>query len=134
MIREIGSVQIDGPTVKFLIAYRWDQAILEFSIAGSDGRERYVPLFASTDRSIKEVTLSVVVSKSNDRLWVQSSWPGEDSILAYYQMGTDTALTPFGPKSLFDTPFPEDFGGGPLPFPPFEPDVRILGTFRHAGN
>jgi hypothetical protein len=133
-IRDLGSVQIDGTSIKFLIAYGGDSAILEFSVAGSGGRERYVPLFGSTDRGVSAVTLNAVVSKSNDQLWVQSSWPGNE-ILAYYRLGADTATTPWGPMGLLDTPFPKHLSGGPVPFPPFDPGgVRSLATFHHAGD
>jgi len=132
IIRDLGSVRINQTTVKFLIAYSPDAAILEFSVTGSDGRAKYAPLFASTHRGIKEVTLNAVVSKSNDQLWIESSWPGEDRILAHYRFGSDTVLTPFGPMRFLDTPYPENISGGPLPFPPLERDARVLATFHHV--
>jgi hypothetical protein len=131
---DLGSVQIDDLSVKFLIAYGSDSALLEFSVARGGGRERYVPMFGSTYRGIPEISLKVVVSKSKDQLWVQSSWPDSD-ILAYYRLGADTATTPFGMKGLLDTPFPEFLSGGPVGFPHFDPsDVQTLATFYYPGD
>jgi hypothetical protein len=133
-VRDLGSVQIDSVSIKFLIAYRGDSALLAFSVAKNGDRERYVPMFGSTNRGIPEVTLSVIVSKSKDQLWVQSSWP-DNKILAHYRLGADTATTPFGTRGLLDTPFPEFLSGGPVPFPQFDPGgVQTLATFYYPGD
>jgi len=133
-VRELGSVQVDDVAVKLLVAYGGDSAILEFSVAKSGSRERYVPLFASTYRGIPAVTLNVVVSKSRDQLWVQSSWP-DSAVLAYYRLGADTANTPFGTLGLLDTPFPQVLSGGPEGFPQIDPGaVWTLATFYYPGD
>jgi hypothetical protein len=130
-VRDLGSVQVDDVSVKFLIAYSGDSALLAFSVTKSGGRERYVPMFGSTYRGIPKVTLIVIVSKSKDQMWVQSSWP-DNEILAYYGLGADTATTPFGRIGLLDTPFPEFLSGGPVGFPRFDPsDVQVLATFYY---
>jgi hypothetical protein len=134
MILDLGSVQVDDASIRFLIAYSRDSALLAFSVAKSGGRERYVPLFGSTYRGVPKVTLNAIVSKSKDQLWIQSSWP-DNEILAYYRLGGDTATTPFGTMSLLDTPFPEFLSGGPVGFPPFDPGgVQTLASFHHPGD
>jgi hypothetical protein len=133
-VRDLGSVQVDDVAVKLLIAYSGDSAILEFSVAKSGGRERYVPMFGSTYRGIPAVTLNVVVSKSGDQLWVQSSWP-DSAVLAYYRLGADTATTPFGTMGLLDAPFPKVLSGGPEGFPQIDPSaVWTLASFYYPGD
>ena len=133
-VLDLGSVQVDDVSVKFLIAYSGDSALLAFSVAKNGGRERYVPMFGSTYRGIPEIVLDVIVSKLKDQLWVQSSWP-DSRILAYYRFGADTATTPFGTKGLLDTPFPEFLSGGAVGFPQFDPGgVRTLATFHYPGD
>jgi hypothetical protein len=134
MILDLGSVHVGDASFKFLIAYSKDSALLAFSVAGSGGRERYVPLFASTYRGVPEVTLNAIVSKSKDQLWIQSSWP-DNEILAYYRLGADAAITPFGTMGLLDTPFPQFLSGGPVGFPPFDPaGVQTLASFHYPGD
>lgn len=133
-VLDLGSVQVDDVSVKFLIAYSDDSALLVFSVAKSGGREKYVPMFGSTYRGIPEITLNVIVSKFRDQLWVQSSWP-DSEILAYYRLGADTATTTFGTRELLDTPFPKFLSGGPVGFPQFDPNgVRTLATFYYPGD
>jgi len=133
-VRDLGSVQVGDASVKLLIAYSGDSALLEFSVAKDAGRERYVPMFGSTYRGIPEVTLKVIVSKSGDQLWVQSSWP-DNAVLAYYRLGADTATTPFGTMGLLETPFPNVLSGGPQGFPQFDPGgVWTLASFYYPGD
>lgn len=133
-VLHLKSAQIDDVSVKLLIAYSGDSAILAFSVAKSGGRERYVPIFGSTYRGIPAVTLKIIVSKLKDQMWVQSSWP-DSTVLAYYRLGADTAITPFGTMSLLDTPFPEFLSGGPVEFPQFDPsDVWTLVSFYYPGD
>ena len=133
-VLHLRSAQIDDVSIKFLIAYSGDSAILEFSVAKSGGRERYVPLFGSTYRGIPAVTLKVIVSKLKDEMWVQSSWP-DSAVLAYYRLGADTATTPFGTMGLLDTPFPKFLSGGPEGFPQFDPsNVWTLVSFYYPGD
>jgi hypothetical protein len=133
-VRDLGSVQVDDVSVKLLIAYSGDSALLEFSVAKSGGRERYVPMFGSTYRGIPAVTLNVIVSKFKDQLWVQSSWP-DNAVLAYYRLGANTATTPFGTMGLLDTPFPEVLSGGPEGFPQFDSNGgSTLASFYYPGD
>lgn len=133
-VRDLGSVQVDDLPVKLLIAYSGDSALLVFSVAMGGGPERYVPMFGSTYRGIPAVTLNVIVSKSRDQLWIQSSWP-DSAILAHYRLGADTAITPFGAMGLLDTPFPEVLSGAPEGFPPFDPNaVWTLASFYYPGD
>jgi len=133
-VRDLGSVQVDDASVRLLIAYSGDSALLELAVAKSGGPERYIPMFGSTYRGIPSVTLNVIVSKSKDQLWVQSSWP-DSTVLAYYRLGADTATTPFGTMGLLDTPFPKLLSGGPQGFPQFDPSgVWTLASFYHPGD
>jgi hypothetical protein len=133
-VLHLGSAQIDDVSVNLLIAYSGDSALLEFSVAKSGGRARYVPMFGSTYRGIPAVTLKVIVSKLKDQMWVQSSWP-DSAVLAYYRLGADTATTPFGTMSLLDTPFPKVLSGGPAGFPQFDPSaVWTLASFYYPGD
>ena len=129
IVTDLGSAQVDDQSLKLLIAYNSDSAILELSIAKSGGPQRYIPMFGSTYRGIPAVTLNIIISQSKDQLWVQSSWPDQPT-LAYYRLGADTAITPFGTQGLLDTPFPPFLTGEPLGFPKFDPSgVSTLATF-----
>lgn len=130
-IQVLGSVQVDQTTVKILIAYSADAAILELALPGAAG-ETYAPLFASTYRGIPSVNLDVYVSGAGDQIWVQSSWP-DAPVLAYHLLGSDSAITSFGETALLETAFPETLSGGAVAFPVPDPQsVRKLASFYHA--
>ncbi len=116
----LGSVQIDDYAIGLLVAYAGDAAVLTASVTNGDAPAKFLPLFASTYRGMPAVTLDVLVSQSKDAIWVQSSWPGSE-VLAYYRLGSTTAITPFGEMALLDTPMPQVLSGGPVPFPAIDP-------------
>lgn len=131
MRQELGSVRIDSTSVKLLIAYQLDAAILELSVPGEGGAERFIPLFASTYRGVPSLDIHIFASEDGDELWAQAAWP-DTEILAYHRLGSDSALTPYGEIALLDTPYPLELSGGPLPFPELDPDkARKLVTFYH---
>lgn len=116
---KLGSVQVAQYAVAFQIAYRGDAAILGFSVSDGEKPQKYAPMFASTYRGIPTVDLDVFVSKSEDAIWVRSSWP-DSEMLAYHRLGTPTATTQYGEKELLDVPVPDVLSGGPVPFPEFD--------------
>lgn len=118
------SVRIGNRSVQFYIHFGVDSAILGFSVENDSGQQRYFPMFGSTYREIPSVTLDVFVSKSQDEMWVLSSWPGYE-ILAYHRMGTDRSMTQYGEIGSFDKPMPDILGGtGTKLFP--EMDINKL--------
>lgn len=128
----LGEVQVgSGPPTEFYIAYDSDAAILGFSVSDETGAVRYFPIFASTYRGIPSVTLDVFVSKTEDEMWVRSSWAGSE-ILAYHRVGADTAITQFGETAFFNEPMPERLSGGGGAFPelPMEQVVKKA-SFKH---
>ena len=90
----LGKVQIGKESTELYIAYARDAAILGFSVS-TGGPSRYFPMYTSTDRGIPSVVLEVFASKSEEEMWVRSSWSGGE-ILAYHRVGADNALTQFG--------------------------------------
>ena len=127
----LGAVQLGQVSVKILIAYSADAAILELALpqAGGDG---YIPLFVSTYRGIPGVNLDVYATQAGDAIWVQSNWP-DASVLAYHHLGSPTAITPFGEMALMDTAFPQSLSGGPIAFPAMDPKTtRKLASFYLA--
>ena len=102
--------------MKLLIVCSGDSALLEFSVTDGGSPEKYVPMFGSTYRGIPAVDLDVLVSKSEEEVWIRSSWPGSE-VLAYHRFGTQTAITPYGEKELLDSSFPPVLSGGPVLFP-----------------
>jgi hypothetical protein len=112
----IGDVQVGRELVRFYVAYGYDAAVLGFSVSIGTGPVRYFPIYASTNRGIPAVVLDVFASKSGDAMWVRSSWP-DSEILAYYRVGSETALTSWGDMRAIEKPMPDHLSGGPLPFP-----------------
>ncbi len=127
----LGAVQLDQVSVKILIAFSADAAILELALpqAGGDG---YIPLFTSTYRGMPPVNLDVYVSQAKDEIWVQSNWP-DAPVLAYHHLGSPTAITPFGEMALMATAFPPSLSGGPVAFPAMNPKtVQKVASFYLA--
>jgi hypothetical protein len=130
----LGAVQVGAASLGVMITTSGDSALLELAISGDDDPTQYVPLFASTYRGIPSVTLDVYVAKSKDAVWVVSSWP-DNAVLAYHKMGTDTAITAFGEMALLDAPVPEVLSGGPVPFPPMDPEsTQKLASFYYVAE
>lgn len=91
----LGEVRVGRESAEFYIVYGFDSAILGFSVSAGAGPARYFPIYASTNRGIPSVVLDVFTSKSEEEMWVRSSWPGNE-ILAYHRVGAETAITQWG--------------------------------------
>lgn len=115
----LGAVEIAGQSFGLAIAYRSDSAILELAVPQAGGA-KYLPLFASTTRGLPAMTVELYASASE--IWVLSSLPGSP-VLGYYRIGAGQGITGFGATALLDTPFPEALSGGPVPYPPFDPQT-----------
>jgi len=126
----LGKVQIGKESTEIYIAYARDAAILGFSVS-TGGPSRYFPMYTSTDRGIPSVVLEVFASKSEEEMWVRSSWSGGE-ILAYHRVGADNALTQFGNVMFLKEPMPENLGGSAVPFPALiMENVVKKATFKH---
>ena len=127
----LGSVQIGKHAIQFYIAYGEDSAILGFSVSNGSEQERYFPIYASTYRGIPSVVLDVFVSKSQEEMWVRSSWSGNE-ILAYHRVGADVSITQYGEVTFLDKPMPEFLSGGGVPFPELIIEsVSKKASFKH---
>lgn len=127
----LGSVQIGKHSTQFYIAYGEDSAILGFSVSNGSEQERYFPMYASTYRGIPSVVLDVFVSKSQEEMWVRSSWSGNE-ILAYHRVGADISITQYGEVTFLDKPMPEFLSGGGVPFPELIIEsVSKKASFKH---
>jgi hypothetical protein len=115
-ISALGEVQVGRELVGFYVAYGYDAAVLGFSVSIETGPARYFPIYASTNRGIPAVVLDIFASKSEDEMWVRSSWR-DSEILAYHRVGSETALTSWGDMRAIEKPMPDHLSGGPLPFP-----------------
>jgi len=90
-----------------------------------------LPIFASTNRGIPSVVLEVYTSKSEEEMWVRSSWP-DDEILAYHRVGADTGITQWGDMKFLKDPMPDHLSGGSFPFPELiMGNVVKKATFKH---
>jgi hypothetical protein len=127
----VGAVRVGKESVEFYIGYGFDSAVLGFSVSTGAGPTRYLPIIASTFRGIPSVVLEVFTSKSEAEMWVRSSWP-DDETLAYYRVGADTAITPWGVTKFLKAPMPDGLSGGPVPFPKLiMGKVVKKATFKH---
>ena len=124
-------MRIGKESEQFYIAYGFDSAILGFSATTGAGSMRYFPIFASTKRGIPSVVLEVFASKSEQEMWVRSSWP-DDEVLAYHRVGSETAVTQWGETTSFKDPMPDHLSGGSIPFPELIiGNVVKKATFKH---
>jgi hypothetical protein len=112
----LGKAHVGAEVAEFYVAYGFDSAVLGFSVSTGAGAARYFPFYASTYRGIPSVVLDVFSSKTEDEMWVRSSWPGNE-ILAYRRVGSETATTQWGETKSVGTPMPDHLSGGPVPFP-----------------
>ena len=112
----LGEVRVGKEVEAFYIAYGIDSAVIGFSAATDAGPVRYFPMYASTYRGIPPVVLDVYASKSEEEMWVRSSWPGNE-ILAHHRVGAETATTQWGEMKSIKTPMPTYLSGGAMPFP-----------------
>jgi hypothetical protein len=112
----LGEVRIGQEVTALYIAYGIDSAVLGFSTSTDAGPIRYFPIYASTYRGIPPVMLDVYASKSEEEMWIRSSWP-DNAILAYHRVGADTAKTQWGEMKSIKLPMPDHLSGGALPFP-----------------
>nr|WP_232379521.1 hypothetical protein [Polyangium fumosum] len=107
----LGEVRIGEESVEFYTVHGFDFAILGFSVSTGAGPTRYFPIFASTNRGVPSVVLEVFTSKSEDEMWVRSSW-SVNEILAYHQIGAETAITQWGEIKFLKEPMPDHLSGG----------------------
>lgn len=112
----LGRVRMANELTEFYIAYGPDEGVLGFSVPDGRGKVRYFPMFASTYRGMPAVVLDIFVSRAEDQMWVQSSWPTA-KVLAYRRIGADTAITQFGNVTFVRELMPKDLEGGAIPFP-----------------
>ena len=127
----LGDLRIGNELESFYIAYGFDSAILGFSVSIGAGPARYFPIYGSTDRGIPSVTLEVFASKSEEEMWVRSSWR-DNEILAYHRVGAETAIGEWGEMKFVEEPMPDFLSGGPFPFPVLtRENVVKKATFIH---
>jgi hypothetical protein len=127
----LGQVRVGRELAEFYVAYGYDSAVLGFSVSTGAGPARYFPIFASTSRGIPSVVLEVYASKSEEEMWVRSSWPGNE-ILAYHRVGAETAMTLWGETTFIETPMPDHLSGGAKPFPELIMGNTVKkATFKH---
>jgi hypothetical protein len=112
----LGEVRVGREVTALYIAYGIDSAVLGFSSSTEAGPIRYFPIFASTYRGIPPVALDVYASKSEEEMWIRSSWP-DNEILAYHRIGAETAITQWGEMKPIKMAMPDHLSGGALPFP-----------------
>src|SRR3954447_272636 len=125
------SIRIGSRSMQFYIDFGTDSAILGFSVESSSGQQCYFPMYGSTYRGIPAVTLDVFVSDSQEEMWVHSSWLGYET-LAYYSIGADRCITPYGEMHSFDRSAPEILGGGAGRFPEMDiKKVAKVATFKY---
>jgi hypothetical protein len=130
----LGQVRMGNEATEFYIAYGPDEAILGFSVPDATGSARYFPMFASTYGGIPAVVLDIFVSKTEDQMWVRSSWPTAE-VLAYRRLGSDTAITEFGDVTFLREPLPKELSGGPVRFPEMiTTNVLKKATFEVKGD
>jgi hypothetical protein len=124
-------VRVGKESAEFYIAYGFDSAILGFAVSTGAGPARYFPIWASTNRGIPSVVLEVFASKSEQEMWVRSSWPGNE-ILAYRRVGAEFAITQWGEMRFLNESMPDRLSGGSLPFPDLVMgNVVKKATFKH---
>jgi hypothetical protein len=125
------SIRIGSRSVQFYIDFGTDSAVLGFSVGSSSGQPCYFPMYGSTYRGIPAVTLDVFVSDSQEEMWVHSSWLGYET-LAYYFVGTDRCVTPYGEMHSSSRPAPEILRGGAGRFPEMDiKKVANVATFKY---
>ncbi len=112
----LGEVRVGDEVERFYVAYGFDSAVLGFSVSVDAGPMRYFPIYGSTNRGIPSVTLEVFASRSEEEMWVRSSWK-DNAILAYHRIGAETVIAEWGEMKFIEKPLPEVLSGGPLPFP-----------------
>jgi hypothetical protein len=113
---QLQTIEIDGYSVQFYLAFGPDSAVLGFSIPNNAGQERYCPVYASTYPDIPPVTLEVFATNSKDEMWVKSSWSGYE-VLAYHHFGTDSCISRYGESPLSGRHIPSIIGGDSKDFP-----------------
>ena len=128
---QLQTIEIDGYSVQFYLAFGADSAVLGFSIPNDAGRKRYCPIYASTYPDIPPVTLEVFATNSKDHMWVNSSWSGYE-VLAYHHFGTESCISRYGESPLLRRPIPKIIGGDSKDFPSMEHDeVFKVSTIKY---
>jgi hypothetical protein len=110
------TLQVGAHCVRFYVDFGADSAVLGFSVEGDSGHQRYFPMYGSTYRGLPSVTLEVLVSDTQEVMWVQSDWFGYE-ILAYHRLATDLCMTQYGEITSSDKPTPDIIVGGTIRFP-----------------
>jgi len=117
----LNKVQIGSNTVQFYANYTYDCGVLGFSVKDEAGKLRYCPMYGSTYRGMPLMKLDVLVSDTQDQMWVRSS--GTEDIIGYYCAGSDRATV------SYDVPTPASFGRDSSRFPQMDVShVKLVRT------
>ncbi len=120
----LNRVQIGSNTVQFYADYTYDCGVLGFSVKDEAGKLRYCPMYGSTYRGIPLMKLDVLVSDTQDQMWVRSSEEGD--VIGYYRAGSDSATV------SYDVPTPVSFGRDSCRFPQIDPaHVKLVSTITY---
>ena len=127
-IQNLGSFVINNKTYETYIAKSSDAAILGFYFQGNDDKVHYYPLYASTYQGLPKVELKIFTSKTKDKIWILSSWPGYET-LAYHHLKTGRTLTMFGETDSISTPIPSSLSGNAEPFPTLPSNAVMIENY-----